>query len=168
MVTIGDVFAVVSALLGIGVTAWALMVSCGLLFPQKVDRARLSAAQSPWKNMLLGVVVLIPGLVGVPLLGGMPLAKLLGWVLILSVLSIGALGAAGLGHLAGKSLSRMSPEVAEYPAFVRGCAFIVTASMLPVLGWFAFGPAALLIALGSGARAIALPVAPPRLAVEPR
>jgi hypothetical protein len=166
MVTIGDVLAVVAMLTGFGVTAWALMVSCGLLFPQKVDAARRAAQNSPWKNFGLGIAVLIPGLLGVPMLGAAPAVKLVGWLLILSVLSIGAIGAAGVGHLAGKSLTRMSGDMPEYPAFVRGCAFIVTASMLPVLGWFVFGPAALLVALGSGAKALAAHSRPPVLASD--
>jgi len=164
MVTIGDVLAVVAILVGVGVTAWALMVSCGLLFPHKVDRARVAAELSPGKNMLFGLAVLIPGFLGVAALGvPNPVVKLVGWLLILGVLGVGAVGTAGLGHLAGRRLAEMWPEVGEYPAFVRGCAFLVTASMLPALGWFAFGPALLLIGLGAGSKALLAPSAPPRL-----
>jgi hypothetical protein len=154
MVTIGDVLGIVAILCGLGVTAWALMVSCGLLFPQKVEFARQTAQNSPWENLLKGILVLIPGIIGVIMLGAAGPGKLLGSILVLAVLSIGAIGTAGLGHLAGRSMHRMSEGMPEYPAFVRGCAFLVTASMLPILGWLVFAPVVLLIGLGSGARAI--------------
>ncbi len=158
MVTIGDVLAIVAVLVGLGVTAWALMVCCGLLFPLRVDRARMEAERHPWSNIGTGVLVLVPGLFGAVLqTPPVPGVKLVGWMLILTVLGIGALGAAGLGHLAGRTLNRMAPDMQEYPAFVRGSAFLVTAAMLPILGWFAFGPLILLAALGAGARALAAP-----------
>lgn len=165
MVTIGDVLGVVAALVGLGLTSWALMVSCGLLFPNRVNRAMLVAESRPWKNIGIGALTLLPGFFGVLMLGApFPGVKLIGWTLILTVLGIGAIGAAGLGHLAGKSLARMAPEMGEYPAFVRGCGFLVTASMLPLLGWFAFGPVTLLAALGSGARSLLIPERPPVIA----
>jgi hypothetical protein len=155
MVTIGDVFSVVAFLIGLGITAWALMVSCGLLFPNRVERARDAAQSRPWGNIGLGLLVLLPGLIGVLMLQvPAPIIKLVGWTLILAVLGIGALGSAGLGHLAGRSLSRMAPQMGDYPAFARGCAFLVTASLMPILGWFAFGPLALLSGLGAGARSV--------------
>jgi hypothetical protein len=164
MVTIGDVLAIVSVLLGVGVTSWALMVCCGLLFPNRVENARAVFERHGLLSIGTGLLTLIPGLIGLVLLSvQLPGVKLIGWTLILAVLAIGALGAAGLGHLAGRTLTRMSPDMAPYPAFVRGCAFLVAGSMLPLLGWFAFGPLALLAALGAGARALALPSAPPRI-----
>jgi hypothetical protein len=153
MVTIGDVFAVIFALTGIGLTAWALTVSCALLFPERVHLAREGAEKGFWRNLPLGLLVLLVGLVGVVLLGGHLPAKMLGWLLISGVLGVGAVGAAGLSHLASTRLKRMAPEMGEYPAFVRGAGFIVTASMLPVLGWFLFAPAVLLTSFACGARA---------------
>lgn len=158
MMTIGDVLTVVAFLAGLGVTAWALMVSCGLLFPGRVERARDAARSRPFGNIGIGLLTLLPGLIGALMLRApMPGVKLVGWTLILAVLGIGAIGAAGLGHLAGKSLARMSPGIDEYPAFVRGCAFLVTASLMPLLGWFAFGPLALLSGLGAGVRSLLVP-----------
>jgi hypothetical protein len=48
----------------------------------------------------------------------------------------------------------MAPELGEYPAFTRGCAFLVAGSMLPVLGWFAFAPIILIVSFGSGCRSL--------------
>ena len=154
MTTIGDVFAVIFALVGIGLTSWALTVSCALLFPQRVEMARASCDLGFWRNLLPGLGMLLIGLVGIPLLAGHVFGKALGWSLILLALGVGAVGAAGLSHLAASRLKQMAPEMGEYPAFVRGAGFLVTASMLPIQGWFAFAPAVLLMSLGCGARAV--------------
>ena len=160
--SLGDVFSVVAALLGIGVTSWAFMVSCMLLFPARVERAAAVIERNAKSQFFLGLCLLVPAIVGVVLSGlPNPVLKLLGLALIVSVLAVGAVGAAGIGFIAGKRLQPMSPSMDAYPAFIRGSAFIVTASMLPVLGWFLFGPAALIVSLGAGARALTVRIARP-------
>jgi hypothetical protein len=155
MMTIGDVLAVIATLTGVGVTSWALLVTCGLLFPHKVIAARNSAQAHVKGNIALGAVVLLPGLTSLPMLGsGLPMVKLLGAIILLSLLSLVAIGASGLGRLAGEAILGMDSRLGEYPAFIRGSAFLVAASMLPILGWFVFGPCVILASLGSGIRAM--------------
>jgi hypothetical protein len=168
MVNIGDVFAIIATLIGLGVTSWALMVCCALLFPDKVSHARVSSGKYARANIGLGLVLLIPGIAGfVMLSAGPPLLKVVGWVILLSILSVGAIGAAGLAYLASDTLRKMAPDLSEYPAFVRGSAFLVTASMLPILGWFVFGPLVLLASLGGGLRAVTRRITvPPPVALE--
>jgi len=118
----------------------------------------MAAERAPWACIGTGALMLLAGLIGGILIGSHhPLGVVIGWTLVLMVLGVGAIGAAGLGHLAGRSLARMAPDMPEYPAFVRGSAFLVTASMLPILGWFAFGPLTLLASLGAGLRAVTAP-----------
>ncbi|HWD39105.1 MAG TPA: hypothetical protein VG944_09680 [Fimbriimonas sp.] len=155
MTTIGDVLAVVAILVGLGLTSWALMISLSLLFPERVMRAKGAAEEGVWKSAAIGAAFLLVGTIGfIMAVQPLPMIRLVGWVVTLAVLSCGALGAAGLGHVAGNAIRRMSPDMPEYPAFVRGSAFLVTASMLPVFGWLAFGPAVLIVSIGCGVRAL--------------
>lgn len=147
MVTIGDVMGIVAFLTGLGGTAWAMTVTMGLLFPEQSARASASA-KGAFKR---GLLPLVGGVAGVLLLGApLPLGKLLGWILILGVLALAALGLSGLSRIAARRIAALSPEMAEYPAFLRGAGFLVAASLLPVLGWFLFAPAAFVVALGAG------------------
>jgi hypothetical protein len=156
MTTIGDVLAIIAALIGLGLTTWALLVSCALLFPRKVNRAWVACELNVRTNMALGIVMLLPALLALTMLGNPhPLLKVLGAVILLGDLSFAAIGAAGLGYIAGDQIRRMDPSLGEYSAYLRGSAFLVTASMLPILGWFVVGPAILLASLGGGLRAVA-------------
>ena len=146
MVTIGDVMGVVAFLAGVGGTAWAMTVAMGLLFPEGVERAS-AATRGAFAR---GLVPLALGFIGLILLKAGPGAKLLGLVLVLAVLALAALGLAGLSRVAGRRIAALSPEMGEYPAFLRGAGFLVAASLFPVLGWFLFAPAAFVVALGAG------------------
>jgi hypothetical protein len=147
MVTIGDVLGIVAFLVGLGGTGWAMTVAMGLLFPEQAARA----SESTKGAFVRGLVPLLMGVVGVVLLS-IPAAgmKLLGWAVLLGVLALAALGLAGLSHVTGRRLMALQPEMGEYPAFLRGAGFLVSASLFPVLGWFLFAPVAFIVALGAG------------------
>jgi hypothetical protein len=147
MVTIGDVLGIVAFLTGLGGTGWAMTVAMGLLFPEQAARASEATKGAfvrglvPLLGLFLGVVMLslpVPGM------------KLLGWVVLLGILALAALGLAGLSRVAGHRLMALQPEMGEYPAFLRGAGFLVTASLFPLLGWFLFAPVAFIVALGAG------------------
>lgn len=146
MVT-ADVLAVIALLVGIGGTAWAMTVTMGLLFPESAARASASMRGA----FVRGLVPFGLGLFGLILFKlPIPGAKLLSTVLVLGTLALAALGLAGLSRLAGRRIALLSPEMGEYPAFLRGAGFLVAACLFPVLGWFLFAPAAFVVALGAG------------------
>ena len=147
MVTIGDVLGIVAFLTGLGGTGWAMTVAMGLLFPDQT----LRASESTKGAFVRGLVPLLALVVGLVMLSApVPGLKLLGWVVVLGVMALGALGLAGLSHVAGRRLTALQPEMGEYPAFLRGAGFLVSASLFPVLGWFLFAPVAFIVALGAG------------------
>ena len=153
---IGNVLAVVSALVGICISAWALMVTCGLLFPGKSEAAREFLIRKPKAAVGLGAAItLVPGFLSMVLLGlPMPGAKLFGFMVLLTILGCGAVGGAGVSFVAGDRIKSMAPDLTDYAVFVRGAGFLVVASVFPILGWFFFGPLALFAAVGCGARAV--------------
>lgn len=154
---IGDVMAVVAALVGICISAWALMVTCGLLFPSRSDAAREYLVRRPKAAIGLGALItLIPGFLGIAILSvPMPGAKLFGMLVLLTILGCGALGGAGVSFVAGDRIQSMAPDLSDYAVFVRGAGFLVVAAVFPILGWFFFGPLALFAAVGCGAHAVA-------------
>jgi hypothetical protein len=167
--TIGDILAIVAAVVGICVSAWALMVTCGLMFPAKAETARQVLLSKPKACIGLGVgLALVPGFLGVVMLGSPhPGLKLLGMLGILTVLGCGALGGAGVSFVAGDRIQSMAPELSDYAVFVRGAGFLVVGSIFPIVGWFAFGPIALFAAVGSGARAVLRGTSVVRQSAEP-
>lgn len=142
---------IVAFLAGVGGTAWAMTVAMGLLFPEHATRASASLGGAFVRGLFplaLGFSSLI--LFNLPIPG----AKLLGMALLLAVLALAALGLAGLSRVVGRRIARLSPEMGEYPAFLRGAGFLVAACLFPVLGWFLFAPVAFVVALGAGWAAI--------------
>lgn len=149
----GDVLAVLGLLIGSCVSAWALTMVYGLLFPRRSQLAKAEVAAHPWKCIGRGLlIVLTLGVVGVILIGTVPnpVAKLFGWVVVLGILAISALGMAGIGFTASDRLREMAPDINPYAAFCRGSAYLIVACILPIVGWLAFGPILLLASIGAG------------------
>lgn len=153
----GDVMAAISLLVGCCLSAWALTMAYGLLFPAKSEVAKLEVAAHPWRCVGRGVLVLFTfGLFGLILAIKVPSPpiKLVGWIVLLSIFSVAALGMAGIALNAGDRLRRMGPELSNYAAFARGAAFLIVGCILPVVGWLAFGPVLYLAAIGAGFKAM--------------
>lgn len=152
--TIGDVLAVLATIFGVFLTLWATAVATALLCPRVVERAR-SAAGEPRRIFLKGVLLTLLLAAGVVLLGAAPLVKLVGWVVVLGLLSVAAIGLAGIARLAADRITQLDDAIAGYAALVRGAAFVVGATNLPILGWLVFGPVLLVASLGAGWNAVA-------------
>lgn len=155
MTTIGDGFLIALTIFGLFITAWATSVSIMLLFPKMSERARSYAEETPFKAIGLGILlVLLIGFPGVVLLGAGPLAKLAGWIVVLGLLSIAAVGTSGIAQAAGYRISQLDSSMTAYHAMARGAGFVVGATILPLLGWFFFGPLLLFASLGAGWKAV--------------
>jgi hypothetical protein len=153
--TIGDVFSVVAGILGTFLTLWAAVVAAGLLFPGPAERARVSL-EEPKRAVGRGLLLTLTlGLLSVAMSASpLPLLKGLGLILLFWLLAVGILGTAGVALAVGRRIQDLDPEMAAYPATVRGAAFVVGGTLLPLLGWFAFGPVLFLASLGAGWQAL--------------
>lgn len=153
--TIGDVFSVVAGILGTFLTLWAAVVAAGLLFPGPAERARVSLAE-PKRAVGRGLLLTLTlGLLSVAMSASpLPLLKGLGLILLFWLLAVGILGTAGVALAVGRRIQDLDPQMAAYPATVRGAAFVVGGTLLPLLGWFAFGPVLFLASLGAGWQAL--------------
>lgn len=153
----GDVLAVIAFLVGTCFSSWCLTLAYGLLFPNKSQIAKLEVTNKPVKCIFRGLlVVLTLGLIGFLLVAQVPnpVMKLVGWIDMLAIFTIGALGMAGIAFHASDRLLTMAPEMNPYAAFTRGAGFLIIGCIVPVVGWFAFGPLLYLAAIGAGTKAV--------------
>jgi len=152
----GDVLAFISLLIGTCLSAWSLTMAYGLLFPGKSEVAKMEVAARPWKCVGRGALLLFTvGLFSLILATKVPnpLIKLFGWMLLLTILLLAALGMAGIALIAGERLRKMAPDMSHYAAFSRGAAFLIVGCIVPLVGWLAFGPILYLAAIGAGCKA---------------
>jgi len=156
MVTIGDTFAVVATLGGICLSAWALILAVALVFPGKSAHARNRLVNKPWASFFIGVGIwLTVGLVGMGMIANpLPLSKLMGWTVIMTLTSIASVGASGLASLAAERLQALAPDQTTYGSLAKSTAFIVVAGLVPLLGWFLIVPFLIFASTGSGIMAL--------------
>jgi hypothetical protein len=143
--TIGDVLAVVAGIGSACVAAWTALVASALLFSRHAQRGQTALEAHPWRTVFSGFVGSI-ALMNLP--NG--LVKLLGWVLLLAMLSLGALGGGAVAKLMAQRVQQSETRLSHFGALLRGAAIPVVSSLLPFVGWFVFLPLGLSAALGAG------------------
>jgi len=168
MVTIGDSFAIVALLGGICLSAWAMIMSVALVFPGKAQHARTLLVNRPWLSFFAGLLIwATAGLIGFGMIATpLPIGKLMGWSVIMVLLSIAAVGSAGLVTLASERLRALAPDMTPYASVTKSAAVIVVAGLVPVLGWFLIVPFLVFASTGAGIQALMLKE--PRTAEAPR
>ena len=156
MVTIGDVFSVIGGLVGICVTAWALIMGTALLFQSSASRARDAYRAAPWKGLGLGMLsTVFLGFFGIVLSSiPVPLVKLAGLGFFLALMALAALGASGLSLLIAERVAALDPSISRFGAMQKACAILVIAGVFPVLGWFLVGPVFVIASAGYGLQAL--------------
>ena len=152
----GDMLVIVTVVIGIAVSVWALMIGMALLFSRKAQMARDSFEEAPWRSFFIGLIAALVKLgLGIGLLASPnPIAKLAGWGIISLFAAVAAIGAGGLAMLVSDRIDGMEPGMSRFAALLKGAAFVVGAGLLPVLGWFAYAPVVATISYGAGVQAI--------------
>jgi hypothetical protein len=158
MTTIGDSFAIVALIAGVCLSAWALIMAVALVFPGKALHARNRLERRPWASFFIGMLIwATAGLVSVAFLANpLPLAKLMGWMGILTLSSIAAVGSAGLATLASERLRALAPDQTPYAHLSKSAGYIVVAGLVPMLGWFLIVPFLIFASTGAGTAALML------------
>lgn len=156
MFLVGDILALIGALVLVGVSFWSLTLAASFFFGAKASRAREIAESAPWKSAFAGVLMLGVGIILFGFSANVPngLAKLLGFVALLVLLMIGVVGAAGLTRLLAGRLEPTDPAATEFRTLSRAAGLMVVAGFAPFIGWFFVVPAVLAVSLGAGLFAI--------------
>lgn len=121
------------------------------LAPKLVSGSRERFEISPWKNILVGL------LVGIPIAGigfavfAIPntFFKLFGFSLILLTLLMGLFGSAGLCQKIGSGLPLAKDEGQDWLRVRRGGIVLGLTFIFPLLGWFLVMPLVLISGIGA-------------------
>jgi len=150
--TIGDILAVIAAVLLVGASWAAMILMIALAFPARVAAAQAKVTAAPGVCLLRGLTVLFAGLVLAAVLSKAAAgpARLLA-VLVLGGLGVvAALGSAAVVRLLGARIDALGSPLTPFGSLTRASALYVAAGFLPVIGWGVVLPTALLLSLGSG------------------
>ncbi len=145
-----DVAAVFGTLLALGIAFPGLLMAWWLLFPSAVGRAKQRFVRTPGRCFGLGLVVAFLLAIPVTILFLIPgPGQLMGFVALLMVLGVTAVGAAGIAATMGERLTQRTGNLTPLAAFVRGAVALELAAAFPFLGWFLIIPGAMIISLGA-------------------
>ncbi len=135
---------------------WAgLMISVALLLPHQSRKAVTALENTTWLCFLIGIGMLVVFGIGSALASiPVPLIKLMGVVILLSLGGIVALGAAGLAQLMARRIGDMTGTESSFKSLVQGSVVFSLALGFPFIGWLLFTPLAVLCALGAGVCAL--------------
>lgn len=145
-----DVSAIFGALLIFGIAFPGLLSAWWLLFPAIVARAQTRLEKTPWQCFWFGGVITAAAVIPIVILLVLPFgaAKFLGWAMILGLLSVSSLGAAGIAAKMGARLAEQS-TANPAAAFLRGAIALELAVFFPIIGWLLVFPLTIVTALGA-------------------
>jgi hypothetical protein len=148
---------------GVGLISIFIVIS--LILPIPVERTQAALEKSPGRSLLLGLInflsigVLDALLIwlsqitsGAKVVSGILI--IIGGLITLVPVSLTFLGLASLADLLGHHIGESKNQ---FNAIVRGGAVLFLAGFTPFIGWFAFTPLAILIALGAAMQAVFKP-----------
>jgi len=132
----------------ITVAYWVAVVG---LMPRLVEGSCERLGSSPWKSLLLGVAMGVPGIaIGLGIFNvGPPAVKVVGFILVSLVFLAGLGGSAGLCLRIGKGLKNPVDEAQPWLRVKRGGIVLGLMIIFPVLGWVLVFPAVVLSGIGA-------------------
>jgi hypothetical protein len=162
--TIGDVLAVVAGVIGLCVSLWGMLMASVLLFGGAAERGKDRLQAHPTATLLTGAALAgTAGFFGIVLLNqANGLLKLVGWVMLLGLFALGALGSGGVALLVSVRMRGVDSSLSPLASLSRGAGVLVLAGQVPLIGWFLIIPVLVLLSLGLGANGLR-----PRRATRP-
>jgi len=140
------------AVVAVLVATWAgMMMAVALLLPKQAKRASGALNSMPWVCGATGLGLAFLLVIGFVLLGlPLPIAKFLGFLLLLGLGGLLSIGGAGVALLMGDRISELSGARTSFTALVRGSVVYSLAVGFPFIGWFLFAPLSVVFAMGAG------------------
>jgi len=150
--TIGDVLTVIAVIVGTLTSIWGMLVAFAMLFPRKAEHSRNIIQSRPWLCFGIGFLTALVGwTVAIFLLNvHNPIATLLGWLTVIAMVLLQAVGGSGMAKLTADRIQSNDKRRSNYRSLERGALLLVLLGLLPVIGWFFFTPVVNLISLGAG------------------
>ncbi len=152
-----DMYAIFGSLILVGISYPALLTTWWLIFPEKVEVARIRISEKPKKSFGLGLLAGVIAAIPAAILFALPsqFTQVLGWIWLVLLLGAASLGAAGIAAEIGLRMNwRNDGNFQSLGAFIRGAAMLELASAFPIIGWLLVIPVGTLISLGGVVQAI--------------
>ena len=149
---IGEVLGVTFIALAACISLWALLIGIALVFGERAAEAQMRLETRPFPMLAVGVgLALTAGLVG-QILVNQPngMLKLVGWALLLGLLTLSVLGGSGLALIVAGRIQQAAPRLTLFAALGRGAGLMIAGGLVPVIGWFVVLPLGVLSTLGAG------------------
>ncbi|HSI83990.1 MAG TPA: hypothetical protein VK970_09425 [Candidatus Methylacidiphilales bacterium] len=127
------------------------------LFPRLVEACRQRYENSTIISTLIGFAAgLPPAVTGLILAGqnGHPLLQLVGLAIVFTLIFLGLMGSSGLCAQIGRGLPSPIDEAQPWRRVLRGGIILGLTFLLPVAGWFAVLPLALISGIGVAVRSL--------------
>lgn len=129
-------------------TLAALLVLLPALLPGPTGRAQQIAQNSPGRALVIGLVnALFFGVVVAIFAQGGEAGGLIAAIILLALLSVTAVGLAGINQIVQ---GRLYPKEGGVKVGLKTAVLLIAAALLPLLGWFVLTPILLFISLGAG------------------
>ena len=150
--TIGDILAVIAAVLLVGASWAATILMIALAFPARVAAAQAKLTAAPGACLARGFVVLLVSAVLAIALSKAAAgpARLLALLVLGGLGVIAAVGSAAVVRLLSARIDALGSPMTPFASLTRASVLYVAAGFLPVIGWGVVLPAALLLSVGSG------------------
>ena len=146
--TFGDIFALMSLILGSAGALWAGMTLSAIFFPDRTLMMSKRFEHHPFKTFLLGLLFFAPvTVVGILLLGPAPP---LGVTIFIAEIGVIVFGAGGFARFAARRIEEHGGATSEYDAIARGAGLLVLAQLMPLFGWLLMVPYVLIASFGAG------------------
>jgi hypothetical protein len=143
-----EAFQLILIVLFSGTTLAALLVLLPVLLPERVQRAKQIVQNSPGRAFLIGLVnaLFFGVLIAIFAQGGDGGGLLVAIILALALLTITAVGLAGLTQIVQE---RLYPDSGGVKVGLKTAGLLISAALFPLLGWAVLTPGLLLISLGA-------------------
>ena len=146
-----DMYAIFGSLILVGISYPSMLTAWWLLFPERVETARIRISEKPKRCFGTGILAAAIAAIPAAILFTLPsqFTQVLGWIWLVLILGAASLGAAGIAAEIGLRLNwRNDGEFQSLGAFIRGAAILELASVFPIIGWLLFIPIGTLVGLG--------------------
>jgi hypothetical protein len=152
--TIGDILAVIAAVLLLGASWAATLIMTALVFPSVVSRAETKILVSPASCIWRGIGAVVGVLFIATVLHGAGPLRLISAALWCGLLLASAIGGASIVRLMGERIGALGSEMTPFARLTRSSALYVGAGFVPIVGWFVIAPIAALMTVGAGLAAL--------------
>lgn len=148
---------ILGSLIMLGLSYPATLTAWWLLFPERVEKARIKIIEEPRRSFWIGVLVAFGAAIPAIFFFAVQaqLFQVLGWIWVAVVLGIASLGSAGIAAELGLRVNwKNDGAFLSLGAFLRGALIWELAAALPLIGWLLVIPAGTLISLGGFVRSL--------------